>query len=126
MGGDDTPASRERSPVADDASRRTYLAAERTWLAWWRTGLTASAAAIGIGRIAPELVGGRNWPFVVIGVGYAALAFAILVLAGVRHRAVSRALHGGGYAELSEALAVAITAAGALFAVATIVVVLTE
>ena len=26
-----------------DASRRTYLAGERTYLAWWRSGLTALA-----------------------------------------------------------------------------------
>lgn len=31
-----------------DASRRTYLAGERTQLAWWRTGLTALAVALGL------------------------------------------------------------------------------
>ena len=31
-----------------DASRRTRLASERTELAWWRTGLTALAFALGI------------------------------------------------------------------------------
>ncbi|MGZ5314068.1 MAG: DUF202 domain-containing protein, partial [Solirubrobacterales bacterium] len=40
---------------ARDATRRTRLANERTQLAWWRTGLTALAVAVGIGRVIPEL-----------------------------------------------------------------------
>ena len=36
-----------------DAARRTRLANERTYLAWWRTGLAAFAVCIGIGRIVP-------------------------------------------------------------------------
>ena len=35
-----------------DATRRTRLANERTYLAWWRTGLTAFAVSFGAGRIA--------------------------------------------------------------------------
>ena len=38
-----------------DATRRTYLASERTELAWWRTGLTALAVALGVGRVVPGL-----------------------------------------------------------------------
>ena len=30
------------------------MAAERTWLAWWRTALAATAGALGVGRIAPN------------------------------------------------------------------------
>ncbi len=40
-----------------DATRRTRLANERTELAWWRTGLTALAVALAIGRVVPELNG---------------------------------------------------------------------
>ncbi len=55
-----------------DASRRTYLASERTELAWWRTGLTALAVALGVGRVVPELDrGATRWPYVVAGVGFA-------------------------------------------------------
>src|SRR4249920_3427477 len=43
---------------AVDATRRTHLANERTQLAWWRTGLTALAVALGVGRVVPELAGG--------------------------------------------------------------------
>lgn len=38
------------TPQSSDVTRRTWLAAERTWLAWWRTGIGASAVAIGVGR----------------------------------------------------------------------------
>ena len=40
-----------------DSTRRTRLANERTYLAWWRTGLTTLAVAIGAGKIVPELTG---------------------------------------------------------------------
>ena len=43
-------------PVAGDASRRTYLATERTFLAWFRSGLASVALAITIGRVVPELI----------------------------------------------------------------------
>jgi uncharacterized membrane protein YidH (DUF202 family) len=36
-------------PGNHDASRRTYLAEERTLLAWWRSGLAAFAVAVGVG-----------------------------------------------------------------------------
>ena len=54
----------------EDATRRTRLANERTYLAWWRTGLTSLAVGIGAGKIAPELAGGRRWPYVVVGAAY--------------------------------------------------------
>jgi putative membrane protein len=43
-----------------DATRRTRLANERTYLAWWRTGLTALAVSFGAGRLLPELSNGAN------------------------------------------------------------------
>jgi uncharacterized membrane protein YidH (DUF202 family) len=44
----------------DVDTRQTRLAAERTQLAWWRTGLAAIAVGIGIGRILPALDPGAN------------------------------------------------------------------
>jgi hypothetical protein len=32
------------------------MAAERTWLAWWRTALGATAGALAVGRFAPQLL----------------------------------------------------------------------
>jgi putative membrane protein len=40
---------------ARDATRRTRLANERTYLAWWRTGLTAFAVSLGAGKLVPAL-----------------------------------------------------------------------
>ena len=37
---------------ARDAMRRTPLANERTYLAWWRTGLATFAVSFGAGRLA--------------------------------------------------------------------------
>ena len=41
-----------------DATRRTRLANERTYLAWWRTGLAAFAVSLGAGRLVPAIAGG--------------------------------------------------------------------
>jgi putative membrane protein len=42
-------------PGQEDATRRTRLANERTYLAWWRTGLTAFAVSLGAGKLVPAL-----------------------------------------------------------------------
>jgi hypothetical protein len=46
-------------PPPVDANRRTHLANERTFLAWWR----------------PE---GRSWPYPVVGAGYAVLLVLVI------------------------------------------------
>ena len=43
---------------AQDAMRRTRLAVERTYLAWWRTGLTTFAVSLAAGKLVPELSSG--------------------------------------------------------------------
>ena len=55
---------------AHDATRRTRLANERTYLAWWRTGLTALAVSIGFGKIVPGVSDVARWPFTIAGVGF--------------------------------------------------------
>lgn len=71
-----------------DATRRTYLAAERTQLAWWRTGLAALALAVGVGRVVPSLEGDvTRWPYTVAGVGFA--LWGILAIGyGSAHRTI--------------------------------------
>jgi uncharacterized membrane protein YidH (DUF202 family) len=39
-----------------DVTRRTYLAAERTWLAWWRSGIASATAAVAVGGVVPDLL----------------------------------------------------------------------
>jgi putative membrane protein len=81
-----------------DATRRTWLASERTVLAWLRTGLTATAVALGVGKVVPDLRhGGREWPFVVLGAGYALLGVLIVLYGLWRGREVARAIRAGRY-----------------------------
>ena len=94
-----------------DASRRTWLAAECTWLAWWRTGLGAAAVAIAVGRLVPEITHGARWPFRVIGIGYAVLAVAALIAGALRQQRTAAALRRGSYAPLSSPLVMWLTAA---------------
>lgn len=39
----------------NDALRRTRLASERTYLAWYRTGFTAFAVSIGVAKVVPGI-----------------------------------------------------------------------
>lgn len=82
-------SDRER-PAAEEGSvdRRTSLAGERTLLAWWRTGLTAIAVALGVGRVLPELAPhATHWPYVVLGVGFAFYGIGLFLL-GTRRMGV--------------------------------------
>jgi len=82
-----------------DASRRTWLASERTVLAWLRTGLTATAVALGIGKVIPDLrAGGSSWPYVALGAAYALLGAFIVAYGMWRGREVDRAIREGRYA----------------------------
>jgi putative membrane protein len=107
-----------------DATRRTRLAAERTWLAWWRSGIAAATAALAVGGLVPELVAGAGWPYVALGCAYALAASAMFALGGLRKRAVDRALAAGSYSELPLAWTSTLSAAGAALAVATLLIVL--
>ena len=82
-----------------DATRRTRLANERTFLAWWRSGLTAFAVAIGAGKLVPAIADGvEPWPYELLGAGFALLGVAFVGYGWARQRAVDRALAAGGYA----------------------------
>jgi inner membrane protein YidH len=86
-----------------DATRRTWLASERTVLAWLRTGLTATAVALGVGKVIPDLRdGGASWPFVALGAGYAVLGVIIVVYGLYRGREVDRAIRAGEWLRLDD------------------------
>ena len=112
------------SPDDRNPPRRTWLAAERTWLAWWRSGIAAAVAAIAVGRLTPELVGGSHTPYVLLGAGYAVLAVGVLVTGARRHRAVSDALERGDYAGVGDAWVFGLTLAAVLLALGTLAVVI--
>lgn len=90
---------RSRRETAE-ALRRTRLAAERTELAWWRTGLTAFAVALGVGRVVPALNGGSaRWPYVVAGVGFALWGILAIGYGSARGTDVEEALTRGRFEE---------------------------
>src|SRR6478736_2591655 len=93
------PAKPESNPAQlVDASRRTYLAGERTQLAWWRTGLTALAVALGVGRVVPELSGnGARWPYVIAGVGFALWGIFAVAYGTASREAMEKALREGRF-----------------------------
>ncbi len=96
----------------DDATRRTRLANERTYLAWWRTGLTSLAVGIGAGKIAPELAGGRRWPYVVVGSAYAVLGVAFIAYGFQRLREIDRAVSRGAWVPPDDRFVAALTLVG--------------
>lgn len=108
---------------ARDATRRTRLASERTYLAWWRSGLTALAVSLGAGKLIPEVSGGVTWPFQAVGAGFGVLGIAFIVHGYYRQKAVEAALRQGDYAPLSDRLSLALTAAGVVLSVATVLIV---
>jgi putative membrane protein len=70
---------RRRFDDAHDATRRTRLANERTYLAWWRTGLTSLAVSLAAGKVVPGLSNThRTWPYQVIGAGFAVIGIACI------------------------------------------------
>jgi putative membrane protein len=100
--------------------RRTRLANERTYLAWWRTGLTTLAVSFGAGRLVPELSTGPDWPFEAIGVAFAAVGVAFIAYGYLRQKDVEEALTRGEYAALEKRAALLFAVVGVLLGLATL------
>jgi putative membrane protein len=97
-----------------EALRRTRLANERTYLAWWRTGLTAFAVSIGTGRIVPALTDEQRWPYAIAGAGFAVVGVLLIGYGLVRQRAVDRAIETGDPAPPDYRWVAALAAIGVL------------
>jgi putative membrane protein len=102
------------------------MAAERTWLAWWRSALAASVGALGVGRLAPELLGVAAWPYVLLGAGYAALAIGLLLAGAQRQRELEHALRTGGHVPLRFRTVGIFTVGGIALAILTVVLVIAQ
>ena len=77
----------------EGVDRRTSLAGERTLLAWWRTGFTAIAVALAVGRVLPELAHhSTRWPYVVVGIGFALYGIALIAFGTRRIETLNREL----------------------------------
>ena len=114
------------TPAELDQARRTSMAAERTWLAWWRTALAATVGALGVGRLAPVLLGVAAWPYVLLGAGYGSMAIGLLVVGARRQRELEHALHTGGHVPLRFRTVGVFTVGGVALAVLTVVLVIAQ
>jgi len=119
------PSEQPYAP-APDVLQRTSMAAERTWLAWWRTALGASAGALAVGRFAPHVLNVAPWPYVVLACGYAGLALGLLGAGAWRQRRVERYVRTGAPVALPFWMVAAFTAGGAALALVTVVLVLLQ
>ena len=114
------------TPAELDQARRTSMAAERTWLAWWRTALAATAGALAVGRLAPEVLHVAPWPYIVLGCGYASLAVGLLLTGARRQRELEHALRTGGHVPLRFRTVGSFTVGGIALAVLTVVLVIAQ
>ena len=106
-----------------DATRRTRLANERTYLAWLRTSLTALAVAVGVGRIVPGLTDATRLPFELVGGGFAVFGVVVMAYGAVRYARVEDALKAGRFAPLEIPGAIALALFAAALGVASLVIV---
>ena len=102
------------------------MAAERTWLAWWRTALAASVGALGVGRLAPELLDVAAWPYAMLGCGYGTLAVGLLLVGAQRQRELEHALRTGGHVPLRFRTVGVFTVGGVALALLTVVLVIAQ
>ncbi len=97
------------------------MAAERTELAWWRTALTSIAVAVGVGRVVPELSRtSTEWPYVVVGVGWALYSVALFGFGSFRSSRVEAAVDRGEMIRSSRTESRWLMVAGVVLCLATV------
>jgi len=116
-------AMSERPGEERDVTRRTRLANERTYLAWWRTGLTSFAVSIGAGKLVPALTDERRWPYAAVGIGFALLGLVFVAYGAKRLRDVDAALARGEYAPPDARMLGLLTASGVVLGIALLAIV---
>lgn len=104
----------------DDATRRTFLAEERTFLAWFRSGLAALAVSLAVGRLLPVLLDTGRTVYRLLGIGYGLLGVFLIAYGAVRQRTVERHLLAGGFAPLPLWVLVTLGAGGLMLSLATV------
>lgn len=108
-----------------ESIRRTDLAAERTWLAWWRTGIASTATGIAVGGVIPRLIttDSRIW-FVALGCGYVLIGISIFVAAYRRQMSVLSSIHDERPISVNPRVVLWLTVAGIALALGTIAAVI--
>jgi putative membrane protein len=109
---------------AEDALRRTRLANERTYLAWWRTGVTTFAVSLGVGELIPRVTSSESWPYAVLGAMFAGLGTWAMIYSFLRYRRVDRSLTENSYAPPDESHILAFSVAGGILGLVTLAVLL--
>ena len=107
-----------------DEYRRTRLANERTFLAWWRTGLASYAVAIALGRFLPQVVSGPTWQYATLGVIFALTGAVTTAFGWWRWSKVEASLPGGEAAGAPRWMIAALSLTGTLSALAVALVIL--
>ena len=118
--------SERRFDEAGDATRRTRLATERTYLAWWRTGLTAFAVSLGAGKLVPALTDVSRWPYLAVGVGFALLGLGFVAYGAKRMRDVEAAVARGDYAPPDSRVLTLLAAVGVVLGFALLAIVIID
>jgi putative membrane protein len=113
---------RRRFDEAQDATRRTRLANERTYLAWFRTGLTALAVALAVGKVVPDLAQTESrWPYEILGAGFALFGVLCIAYGLIRDRQVERALMHGEFTPSDRRATLGLTCFGVILGVFTMI-----
>ena len=125
-----TDATNQAPPVPatpsdlDQGGGRRWLRSARG--SWWRTALGASAGALGVGRLAPEVLDVAAWPYILLGCGYASLAVGLVIVGAQRQRELEHALRTGGHVPLRFLTVGLFTVGGVALAVMTVVLVIAQ
>ncbi len=118
---------RRQFDESTDALRRTRLANERTYLAWWRTGLTALAVSLAAGKVVPILTPhATRWPYAVVGGGYAVLGMLCIGYGLRRERDIDTALRAGSFTGMDTRFTTALAALGIGLGLVTLILILTS
>ncbi len=112
--------------LLDSAPRRTWLASERTYLAWLRTGLGALGLALAVGRLLPALLDAEHFAFGLLGAGYGLFGVFLVVVAAYRAQRTRAALLAGTPLPMDYWTIWTLTVGGVILAVLTVVLVLQE
>ena len=110
--------------MAGGDMERTRLANERTYLAWWRTGIAGVAAGFAVGRVVPEVVEGTSWPYVAVGAALTAAGLLAFVYGTVRYRELDAALREDREPARRDTALLVLAAVGVAAGVASLVLVL--
>ena len=121
------PYDLERPIDPRDFTRRTLLANERTYLAWWRTGITSIATALAAARLVPELAKVKHdWPYTVLGVGFALIGIVCFAYGHIRRMQVDRAVREGSFVDLDHTVTLVISVGGVVLALGLVALIVIE